>query len=58
MAKVVAKRKSAPKRPDPKQFRRFLEGARKRGMNESLEDFAARFGKSVRPKPKSTLPHE
>jgi hypothetical protein len=58
MAKVVAKRKSEPKKSDPQQFQRFIEAARKRGMNESLEDFAVRFGKSVPPKPKPTLPHE
>ena len=31
------------KRTDPAQFERFIEAARKRGINESLEDFAAKF---------------
>ena len=58
MAKVAAKRKSEPKKSDPDQFQRFIEAARKRGMDESLEDFAVRFGKSAPPKRKPTLPHE
>jgi hypothetical protein len=52
MAKVAAKREAEPRKDDPEQFQRFLEAARKRGMNESLEDSAARFGKSVPPKEK------
>jgi hypothetical protein len=40
MTKVDAKRKREPKERDPEQFQRFIEAARKRGMNESLEDFA------------------
>jgi hypothetical protein len=53
MAKIAAKRKTEP-RKDPDQFQRFL-AARKRGMNESLENFAARFGKTtpLKQKPKS-----
>jgi hypothetical protein len=57
MAKHAAKRKSEPK-SDPEQFQRFIEAARKRGMNESLEEFAVRFGKSVPPKPKPRSPEE
>jgi hypothetical protein len=57
MARHAAKRKSEPK-SDPEQFQRFIEAARKRGMNESLEDFAVRFGKSVPPKPKPRSPEE
>lgn len=56
MAKVDAKRKREPKKSDPEQFQRFIEAARKRSMNESLEDFAVKFGKSVPPKPKPKLP--
>jgi hypothetical protein len=52
MAKATAKRETEPKTDDAEQFQRFLEAARKRGMNESLEDFAARFGKNASPKRK------
>jgi hypothetical protein len=52
MAKVDAKRKKEPKVSDPEPFQRFIEAARQRDMNESLEEFAARFGKSSLPKPK------
>jgi hypothetical protein len=47
MAKVVAKRKKRPGRTDPAQFERFIEAARKRGVDETLEEFAARFRKIV-----------
>jgi hypothetical protein len=50
MAKVVAKRKKQPGRTDPAEFERFIEAARKRGVNETLEEFAARFRKIVPPK--------
>jgi hypothetical protein len=50
--KKVPKQKGKPKARDPEQFQRFIEAARKRGMNESLEDFAVRFGKSAPPKTK------
>ena len=50
MAKGTGKREAEPKKDDDPQFQRFLDAARKRGMNESLEDFAARFGKSAQPK--------
>ena len=46
-----AKQKKEPKGSDQEQFQRFIEAARKRDMNESLGDFAARFGKSSPPKP-------
>jgi hypothetical protein len=52
MAKDATKRIVEPKTDDGEQFRRFLEAARKRSMDESLEDFAARFGKSAPPKRK------
>jgi hypothetical protein len=48
--------KKEGKESDPKQFQRFIEAARKRDMNESLEDFAARFGKTPPPKPKPQSP--
>jgi hypothetical protein len=47
MAKVAAMRKKRPKRTDPEQFERFVEAARKRGVDESLEEFAAKFRKIV-----------
>jgi hypothetical protein len=50
--KKVPKQKGKPKERDPEQFQRFIEAARKRGINESLEDFAVRFDKSVPPKTK------
>ena len=56
MTKLDAKPKRQSKESDPEQFQRFIEAARKRDMNESLEDFAARFGKSPPPKPKPKLP--
>jgi hypothetical protein len=37
------KAKKRPKRTDPAQFERFIEAARRRGVNESLEDFAVKF---------------
>jgi hypothetical protein len=49
MAKV-AKRNKQPGRTDPAEFERFLEAARKRGPDETLEEFAARFLKIVPPK--------
>src|SRR5207344_2469199 len=45
MAKVAAKRKKRPKRTDPEQFERFVEAARKLGVNESMEDFTVKFRK-------------
>jgi hypothetical protein len=50
MAKVVAKRKKRPGRTDTAEFERFMEAARKRGLNETLEEFAVRFRKIVPPK--------
>jgi hypothetical protein len=50
MAKVVAKRKKRPGRTDRAEFERFIEAARKRGVDETLEEFAARFRKIVPPK--------
>ena len=50
MAKVVAKRKKRPGRTDRAEFERFIEAARKRGVDETLEEFAARFRKIAPPK--------
>jgi|GraSoiStandDraft_30_1057271.scaffolds.fasta_scaffold3253168_1 hypothetical protein len=47
MEKVTAKEKKRPKRTDPAEFERFLKGARNRGVDESLEQFAAKFRKIV-----------
>jgi hypothetical protein len=55
MTRLNAKRKKVSKESDPEQFQRFIEAARKRDMNESLEDFAAGFGKGPPPKPKPKL---
>jgi hypothetical protein len=52
MTRLNAKRKKLPKESDQEQFQRFIEAARKRDMNESLENFAARFGKAQTPKPR------
>jgi hypothetical protein len=49
---VEIKREKEPEKDDAEQFRLFLEAARNRSMNESLEDFATRFGMNVAPKPK------
>jgi hypothetical protein len=48
MAKAVAKKKK-PKRTDKEQFERFVETARKIGVNESMEDFQVKFRKIVSP---------
>ena len=43
MAKADAKPKKRPTRTDPEQFERFIAAARKRSIDESLENFAAKF---------------
>jgi hypothetical protein len=43
VAKADTKQKKRAKRTDPAQFERFIEAARKRGVDESLADFAAKF---------------
>jgi hypothetical protein len=50
MAKVAKRKKQRPGRTDTAEFERFMEAARKRGLNETLEEFAARFRKIVPPK--------
>jgi hypothetical protein len=49
MAKAVAKQKK-PKKTDKQQFERFVETARKLGVNESMEDFQVKFRKIIPPK--------
>jgi hypothetical protein len=50
MTKLIAKRKKRPGRTDPAEFKRFIDAARKRGADETLEEFAGRFLKIVPPK--------
>jgi hypothetical protein len=52
MPKTTAKLEIQPKTDDGEQFQRFLEGARKRRLDESLEDFAVKFFQD-RPPPKA-----
>ncbi len=49
MAKAVAK-KRGPKKSDKEQYERFVQAARKLGLNESMEDFTVKFRKIVPPK--------
>jgi hypothetical protein len=51
MAKADTKLIMRPKRTDPEEFKRFMEAARKRRFDESLEDFAVKFFKIVPPRP-------
>ena len=46
VAKADTKQKKRAKRTDPAQFERFIEAARKRGVDESLADFAAKFSQN------------
>jgi hypothetical protein len=48
MAKAVAKKKK-PRRTDKEQFERFVQAARKHGVNESMEDFQVKFRKIIPP---------
>jgi hypothetical protein len=53
MEKAGAKRKKPPPRKtDKQQFERFVEAARKLGVNESMEDFQVKFRRIVQPKRK------
>jgi hypothetical protein len=52
MPKTTAKLEIQPKTDEGEQFQRFLEGARKRRLDESLEDFAVKFFQD-RPPPKA-----
>jgi hypothetical protein len=56
MAKAAAKQKKPNKRTDKQQFERFVETARKLGVNESMEDFKVKFRKIVPAKTKPDLP--
>jgi hypothetical protein len=49
MERTGAKRKKPPKKTDKQQFERFVETARKLGINESMEDFQVQFRKIVPP---------
>ena len=49
MVKAVAKKKR-PKRTDKEQHGRFVQAARKLGVNESMEDFTVKFRKIVPPR--------
>jgi hypothetical protein len=50
MEKAGAKQKKRPKKTDKQQFERFVEIARKLGVNESMEHFEVKFRKIVPPK--------
>lgn len=50
MAKAAARQKKKQKRTDKEQFARFIEAARKHGVNESMEDFEVKFRKIIPPK--------
>jgi hypothetical protein len=56
MAEADATPKRRSKKANPAQFERFIEAARKRHLDESLEDFAARFRKIVPPKTATRRP--
>lgn len=47
MAKAAAEKKKKPKKTDKEQFERFVQTARKIGVNESMEDFQVKFRKIV-----------
>jgi hypothetical protein len=55
MEKASAMQRKHRKRTDPDQFERFLEAARKRGVDESLEDFAVQFKKAITAEKKARL---
>jgi len=55
MAKAAAKKKK-PKRTDKEQFERFVQTARKLGVNDSMEDFQVKFRKIIRPKRRGEVP--
>jgi hypothetical protein len=50
MEKAAAEKKKKPKKTDKEQFERFVQAARKHGVNESMEDFTVKFRKIVPPK--------
>jgi hypothetical protein len=46
----AGQKKNRPKKTDKEQFERFVQAARKHGVNESMEDFTVKFRKIVPPK--------
>ncbi len=50
MGKAGEKQKRTPKTTDKHQFERFVETARKLGVDESEEAFDRKFRKIIRPK--------
>lgn len=46
----TATKKGKTRKTDKRQFERFVEAARKLGVNESVEDFQAKFRKIVPPR--------
>lgn len=55
MAKAAAQKKKKPKRTDKEQFERFVQAARKHGVNESMEDFTVKFRRIVPAKRKAAV---
>jgi hypothetical protein len=53
MEKAGARLKKPPKKSNKEQFERFVQAARKHGVNESMEDFTVKFRKIVPPKKRS-----
>ena len=53
MGKAGEKQKRTPKTTDKRQFERFVETARKLGVDENEETFKRTFTKIVPPKRKS-----
>jgi hypothetical protein len=58
--KAKAPKRSEPKTPrkrkpdNPEQFERFVEAARKVGVDETGEEFERAFGKIIRRRPDTT----
>ena len=53
MGKAGTKQKRKPKEKDKRQYERFVEAARKLGVNENMEDFQANFEKIIPPPKRS-----
>jgi len=58
MEKAGAKQKKPPRKTDKQQFERFVETARKLGVNDSMEDFQVKFRKIVSSKQRQSGKHE
>lgn len=58
MGKPGEKQKRKPNKTDSKQYERFVETARKLGVDESEEAFDRAFGKIVPPKFRPAKPSE